>query len=135
MLHHLSLGVNDLAAAARFYDAVLGTLGYVRVWSDLDPGGNGRAVGYGPPGQPGDRLALKERPAAARTTARRDCGRPTGRITTLRSYAIPTDTGSKPSSTRRPEHESRACRGPCHADPLSTRLPAHRAPGATRWIT
>lgn len=52
MLHHLSIGVADLARAARFYDAALAPLGYVRVWSD------DTAVGYGEPGG-GDRLALK----------------------------------------------------------------------------
>lgn len=59
MLHHLSLGVVDIEAAACFYDAVLQPLGQARVWSDLRPGGTGQAVGYGPPGG-GDRLALKQ---------------------------------------------------------------------------
>lgn len=54
MLHHLSLAVRDLREATRFYDPVLGALGYVRVWSFPD------AVGYGPPGE-GDRFALKQR--------------------------------------------------------------------------
>jgi len=31
MLHHLSLGALDIDKAARFYDATLATLGYVRV--------------------------------------------------------------------------------------------------------
>lgn len=60
-LHHLSLGVRDIAASCRFYDAVLATLGFVRVWSDIRPGGVGQAVGYGRAGGP-DVLALKERP-------------------------------------------------------------------------
>jgi catechol 2,3-dioxygenase-like lactoylglutathione lyase family enzyme len=55
MLHHLSFAVTDLARAAAFYDAVLSTLGYVRVWSD------DTAVGYGVPGS-GDAFALKLRP-------------------------------------------------------------------------
>lgn len=54
MLHHVSLPVSDLAAAAAVYDAALAPLGYVRVWSYPD------AVGYGPPGG-GDKLALKQR--------------------------------------------------------------------------
>lgn len=59
MLHHLSLGVVDMAAAARFYDAALAPLGYVRVWSDLRPGEMGQAVGYGMScGE--DELALKQ---------------------------------------------------------------------------
>jgi catechol 2,3-dioxygenase-like lactoylglutathione lyase family enzyme len=59
MLHHLSLGAQEIERAARFYDAVLAPLGYVRVWSDLRPGEPGQAVGYGPPGS-GDRLAIKQ---------------------------------------------------------------------------
>ena len=59
MLHHLSLGVVDMDAAALFYDAALAPLGYVRVWSDLRPGEMGQAVGYGMPGGD-DELALKQ---------------------------------------------------------------------------
>ncbi len=51
MLSHLSLGVADLARAAAFYDAVLGALGYVRVWSNAD------GIGFGEAGE-NDRLAL-----------------------------------------------------------------------------
>jgi len=42
MLHHVSLGAQDIERTARFYDAVLAPLGYVRVWSDLRPGEQGR---------------------------------------------------------------------------------------------
>jgi len=59
MLHHLSLGVTDLARAAAFYDAALAPLGYDRVWSDIRPGEADQAIGYGPPGG-GDKLALKQ---------------------------------------------------------------------------
>jgi catechol 2,3-dioxygenase-like lactoylglutathione lyase family enzyme len=59
MLHHLSLGVTDIERSARFYDEVLGALGYQRVWSDLRPGETGQAVGYGPAGS-GDQLAIKQ---------------------------------------------------------------------------
>jgi catechol 2,3-dioxygenase-like lactoylglutathione lyase family enzyme len=52
MLSHLSLGTADLARAIRFYDAVLGALGYVRLWTTGE-----RAAGYGVPGG-NDRLAL-----------------------------------------------------------------------------
>lgn len=58
MLHHLSFGVIDLDRAARFYDAVLGALGVVRVWAD------DTAVGYGHDGG-GDLFAIKHRPADA----------------------------------------------------------------------
>lgn len=58
MLHHISLGVADLQRAAVFYDAALGALGYVRVWTDAT------AIGYGPPGG-GDKLAIKQRGADA----------------------------------------------------------------------
>lgn len=57
MLHHVSLGTNDIERARAFYDAALEPLGFVRVWSFDD------AVGYGRPGG-GDRLALKLRPGA-----------------------------------------------------------------------
>ncbi|WP_126967965.1 VOC family protein [Xanthomonas arboricola] len=63
MLHHLSLGVRTIEASAAFYDAVLAALGYVRVWSDLEPGTLDQAVGYGRPGGD-DSLALKQRQAA-----------------------------------------------------------------------
>ncbi len=59
MIHHLSLGAIDIVRAARFYDAVMKPLGYVRVWSDLRPGETGQAVGYGPDGS-GDKLAIKQ---------------------------------------------------------------------------
>jgi len=57
MLHHLSLGVTDLARSVAFYDTVLAPLGYVQVWADST------AVGYGLPGGD-DKLALKLRPRA-----------------------------------------------------------------------
>ena len=41
MLHHLSIGVRDLALSGRFYDAALGALGYRRVFED------DTAIGYG----------------------------------------------------------------------------------------
>ena len=42
MLHHVSVGVSDIARAAKFYDAVLKTLGFKRV-ADYSP----HAIGYG----------------------------------------------------------------------------------------
>ncbi|ATS50549.1 VOC family protein [Xanthomonas citri pv. fuscans CFBP 6996] len=63
MLHHVSLGVRAIDASATLYDAALGALGYVRVWSDLEPGTRDQAVGYGRPGGE-DCLALKQRQAA-----------------------------------------------------------------------
>lgn len=59
MLHHLSIAVEDLARSATFYDAVLPTLGYVRVWADET------AIGYGYPGG-GDKFALKLRAGTVR---------------------------------------------------------------------
>lgn len=41
MIHHLSLGVRDLERSARFYDSVLGALGFRRVFED------DTAIGYG----------------------------------------------------------------------------------------
>jgi catechol 2,3-dioxygenase-like lactoylglutathione lyase family enzyme len=56
MIDHLSLGVSDLARAAAFYDAVLGTLGYVRLFT------HARAIGYGRPGDRDEQLALLASP-------------------------------------------------------------------------
>jgi catechol 2,3-dioxygenase-like lactoylglutathione lyase family enzyme len=58
MLHHLSFAVTGLERSARFYDAVLSPLGYVRVWSDAT------AVGYGQSGG-GDMFAIRLRPENA----------------------------------------------------------------------
>lgn len=41
MIHHLSLGVRELATGAAFYDGVLGALGLRRVFEDDE------AIGYG----------------------------------------------------------------------------------------
>lgn len=41
MIHHISLGVRDLALAGAFYDAALGALGFRRVFEDKT------AIGYG----------------------------------------------------------------------------------------
>lgn len=59
MLHHISIGVADIQASMRFYDAVLGALGYVQVWQDLCDGDDDQAVGYGVAGG-GDLLCLKQ---------------------------------------------------------------------------
>jgi catechol 2,3-dioxygenase-like lactoylglutathione lyase family enzyme len=48
MISHVTLGADDIDAAARFYDAVLGTLGLVRRYTFPD------GLGYGP--MEGDRL-------------------------------------------------------------------------------
>jgi len=42
MLHHVSIGVRDVARAAAFYDRVLATLGYKRVFEVMPYG-----IGYG----------------------------------------------------------------------------------------
>lgn len=58
MIHHLSLGVRDLAAGAAFYDGVLGALGFRRVFEDDE------AIGYGTVDDQ-DILCLKQRDDAA----------------------------------------------------------------------
>ena len=58
MLHHLSIGVRDLARSARFYDAALGALGFRRVFEDDE------AIGYGLE-EDKDLLCLKLRPDAS----------------------------------------------------------------------
>ena len=55
LLGHISLGVDDLERAVRFYDRVLAPLGCRRVWSDE------RGAGFGEGGG-GDELALFARP-------------------------------------------------------------------------
>lgn len=55
MIHHLSFAVTDLSRSSKFYDAVLTTLGYRRVWEDKT------FVGYGLH-QGEDIFALKLRP-------------------------------------------------------------------------
>jgi catechol 2,3-dioxygenase-like lactoylglutathione lyase family enzyme len=45
MFHYITVGTNDLAAAIRFYDAVLGVLGHLREHTD------GREAGWGPAGK------------------------------------------------------------------------------------
>lgn len=56
MLDHISLPVADVETSARFYDAVLATLGLVR--RKERPG----AVGYGPPDRPAPVFWLLSRP-------------------------------------------------------------------------
>ncbi|BBB63603.1 glyoxalase [Undibacterium sp. KW1] len=58
MLHHISLGVRDLALAGAFYDAALAALGYRRVFED------DTAIGYGLYDDE-DILCLKLRPDAS----------------------------------------------------------------------
>jgi len=58
MIHHLSLGVRELHASAHFYDAILGALGFRRVFEDDD------AIGYGLEDDK-DVLCLKQRDDAA----------------------------------------------------------------------
>jgi catechol 2,3-dioxygenase-like lactoylglutathione lyase family enzyme len=57
MLHHLTIGVEELARSAAFYDAVLSPLGYGRIWTE-DTG-----IGYGRPGG-GEKFAIELRPGA-----------------------------------------------------------------------
>ena len=59
MIDHLSLGVADLRRAIAFYDEVLATIGYRRLWT------TDRAVGYGI-GGPDEKLTLFAVGAAAR---------------------------------------------------------------------
>lgn len=57
MIHHISLGVRDLALSGAFYDAALGALGFRRVFED------DTAIGYGLVDDK-DLLCLKLRPDA-----------------------------------------------------------------------
>lgn len=60
MLHHLSFGVSEIHRSATFYDAVLATLGYMRVWDDIRDDDPDCAVGYGLLGGD-DKFAIKLR--------------------------------------------------------------------------
>src|SRR5438552_2449278 len=64
MLHHISFGVVDIVLSARFYDAVLAALGYVRVWEYIEGNPEYFAVGYGSVGGEG-KFALKLRARGA----------------------------------------------------------------------
>ena len=55
MLGHLSIGVRDLDGAGRFYDPVLATIGWIRLWT-----GKG-GLGYGRPGG-GEKLNIFKHP-------------------------------------------------------------------------
>ena len=54
MLNHLSIGVSNLQRSMTFYDATLGALGYVRIWTGED------AAGYGYPGKKDEPFAIKQ---------------------------------------------------------------------------
>lgn len=54
MLHHISFAVTDLVRSSAFYDAVLATLGYRRVWA------SDTATGYGIEDE-NDLFAIKQR--------------------------------------------------------------------------
>ena len=60
MVSHLSVTVKNLQRSIEFYDAALGTLGYVRVWTSDD------AAGYGMPGNPNEPFAIKSDPNTPR---------------------------------------------------------------------
>jgi catechol 2,3-dioxygenase-like lactoylglutathione lyase family enzyme len=61
VLDHLSIGVSDLARAASFYDTVLATMGYVRLFT------HPRAVGYGRAGDKDEQFAILAAGADARS--------------------------------------------------------------------
>jgi catechol 2,3-dioxygenase-like lactoylglutathione lyase family enzyme len=65
MIDHLSVGVSDLARAGAFYDAVLGALGYARLFT------HERAVGYGPPGAKDEAFAILAAPGEPSSLAGR----------------------------------------------------------------
>jgi len=52
MLDHISIGVTDLERCGAFYDALLGALGHVRLFT------TSRAIGWGPPGAKDEAFAI-----------------------------------------------------------------------------
>jgi hypothetical protein len=138
MLDHVSITVSDIAAAERFYDAIMKELGVVkvgrredwlgygersrpaypeRVYISIRKGGKPDELqtGIGVSRQSGGPRLMRSGtrgslPAAA-TTARRACAATTRPIT-RRSCGIPTATGSRRSAIRRCEtHQYRATTG------------------------
>jgi catechol 2,3-dioxygenase-like lactoylglutathione lyase family enzyme len=65
MIDHVSVGVSDLKAASRFYDGVLGTIGYVKM-DDRE-----KTVGWGKPGKHSE-FWINARPGMQKISA--DCG-------------------------------------------------------------
>ena len=68
MLSHVSVGVADIDRALRFYDAVLGALGYEGVMPVDIPGLGRVGMGYGKPGGPPDfwvQYPIDQKPASA----------------------------------------------------------------------
>jgi catechol 2,3-dioxygenase-like lactoylglutathione lyase family enzyme len=75
MIDHVSIGVRDLAGAARFYDAVLGAIGFTRLVDKADTVGfgklypefwlNARPAMPAPGADPGAHVCLRGRDVAA----------------------------------------------------------------------
>ncbi len=104
MLDHLGFGVSDVATGKAFFTAALAPLGYTAV---MEGGGVGVGIGIGEPilwlapaeqtpaplhigchpptARSSTRSTKRHSPPAARTMARRGCGRTTTRTTTRRS--------------------------------------------------
>jgi len=61
MIDHVSIGVSDLAAARRFYGAVLGAIGYVKM-DDRE-----KTVGWGKPGKHSE-FWINARPGMTKTS-------------------------------------------------------------------
>jgi catechol 2,3-dioxygenase-like lactoylglutathione lyase family enzyme len=124
MIDHISIGVRDVAAAKRFYDAALAPLGYECLSASESSLGYGReAVAFwvGAAEHPvpagdrsglhicfsaGDRKAVdafhaKALRAAGGTTASRACARITAPATTRPSSPIPTVIASRPIAASR----------------------------------
>lgn len=62
MIDHVSVGVSDLKAASRFYDAVLGAIGYKKM-DDRE-----KTVGWGKPGKHSE-FWINARPGMAKISA------------------------------------------------------------------
>jgi catechol 2,3-dioxygenase-like lactoylglutathione lyase family enzyme len=118
VIDHVSVAVRDLERATRFYEAVLGAIGYERLETRPHTVGFGkkypefwinlRAAMASLAPDSGAHVGLRVRSVelvdasttrrlrrAARPTARRGCGRSTARAITPPSSAIPTAIASK----------------------------------------
>jgi catechol 2,3-dioxygenase-like lactoylglutathione lyase family enzyme len=117
MIDHVSVGVRELKAATAFYDAVLGILGFTKLetrattvafgkqypefWINLRPDltllpeTHGTHIALRAARRSSMRFTRRRSSTAASVTACRGCGRNMARVTTPRSSAIRTATGSK----------------------------------------
>ena len=130
MLDHVSIAVTDLAAAERFYDAVMAALGVVKVGSERDWIGYGRRCDAAQPDL--TYLAIQQGQAAPADHARHWCFKAPSRAAVDAFHAAGLATGGRDEGAPglRPHYHPHYYAA-FLADPEGNRLEAvcHRAPG------